>query len=85
MVLPPFKRGSEPTHSYVVAGVLRQLPPVEGVADSREFEVVDHPVRLVEFEPVGEEKTTSPHLSEQSHCTYRSKELGRALLLANKY
>lgn len=67
MVLPPFKRGSELTPSDVVAGVLRQLPPVERVADSREVEVVDHPVNLVEFEPVGEEETTSPHLSEPPH------------------
>lgn len=60
-VLLPFKRGSEPTPSDVVAGILSQLPPVEGVGDSRK---VDRPVSPVELEPIGEEDAISPHLLE---------------------
>lgn len=59
-VLPLFECGSEPTPSNVVAGVLSQLPLVEGV------EVVDHPVSPIELKPEGEEEATSPHLPEPS-------------------
>lgn len=66
MVLPPFEHGSESTPSDVVAGVLSQLALVEGAADSRAVEEVNHRASPLELEPAGEEEVASPHLPEQS-------------------
>lgn len=57
-ILPLFKPASEPTPSDVVAGVLGQLVPIEGVTES-EGEGIASPPELSP-KPVGEAELSSP-------------------------
>lgn len=79
-VLTPVERGSEPTPSNVVTGVLNQLAPVEGAGDSREIEAVD--CRPADLSPWGTKKLF-PLICWNLRLR-RPGRLDRAPLLSNK-